>query len=282
MEQAGKSLEMIQKRLNDLRATMTNTPTSSNEYKCRTCKDSGYIVDGWTAQECQCLAQTKLTSRVKNAMIPEEFKDARFDTYKAENDTQKLMLDSIKGYLKSFEHIWKTSENSFGFMAQFGELRFREIKDHAKRGQAKKLHNNFGLGKTHLQVAAAKWLIKQGYSVLIISDVTFMDDLSRARSISDEGEEFNKLLGAANQVDVLVWDDIGKAKTTEFRLNMYYQIINERYKNQKPILYSSNEDMDTLTEKIGDAAASRLFGMSKGRIFAVEGPDYRLGGEKVG
>jgi len=257
---------------------MTSSLDSSKAYECERCQDQGYIVDGWTAKECSCLEQKKLMARMKNAMIPEEFVESRFDTYRVQTPTQEIMMDAIKDYLRHFEQIKDQTNNSLGFIAKFGEQRLRETKNSAERARLKQMHNNFGLGKTHLQVAAAKWLIKHGYSTLIVSDVSLMEDLSRSRNYDDDGIEFSRLLGAVIRAKVLIWDDIGKAKKSEFRLDMYYQIINERYKAKRPILYSSNEDMETLTERIGDASASRLFGMSKERIYAVEGQDYRLKG----
>jgi DNA replication protein DnaC len=182
----------------------------------------------------------------------------------------------MQDYLRDFDAIHAQQSNSFGSIASFGEQRLREIRHPDRRAEMKQRHNNFGLGKTHLQVATAKELIKRGYATLIVSDVTMMDEMSRSKAYSDEGEEFQRLLGAAIHAKVLVWDDIGKSKITETRKDLYYQIINERYKTKRPIIFSSNEDQETLTEKIGDAAASRLFGMAKGRVFAVEGPDYRL------
>jgi DNA replication protein DnaC len=224
------------------------------------------------------MAQKRLIRRMKNAMIPDEFKDAEFFTYNVTNQTQKLLYNAAQDYVANFERIRTEERNSIGFIAKYGERRLREIRDPVKRGQAKQKHNNFGLGKTHLQVAIAKELIRRGTSVLIVSDVSLMGDLSQARQYDDEGEEFNRLLGTVVKAPVLVWDDIGKAKISEFRLDMYYTIINERYKARRPIIYSSNEDSETLAERIGDAATSRLFGMSKGRIYAVEGPDYRMMG----
>lgn len=240
----------------------------------------GFILDGWTARECECQIQRRLLARMKNAMIPEEFENAEFSTYRVTNSTQQGMLEAITAYLNDFDRIRNQQHNSFGFVAVFGEQRLREIKNPAQRAQMKALHNNFGLGKTHLQIAAAKELIRRGYAVLCISDVAFMDELSKARGYNDEGEATNRLLGAVIQAPVLVWDDIGKAKPSEYRLDMYYQIINERYKAKRPIIFSSNEDTETLAERIGDAAASRLFGMAKGRVYAVEGPDYRLVGKE--
>jgi DNA replication protein DnaC len=57
---------------------------------------------------------------------------------------------------------------------------------------------------------------------------------------------------------------------------LYYQIINERYLHKRPIIFSSNEDAGTLSEKIGYAASSRLTGMCGDRLYQVEGNDYRL------
>ncbi|QHT63892.1 ATP-binding protein [Paenibacillus lycopersici] len=210
-------------------------------------------------------------------MIPEEFEQATFDLYRTDTSVQANMLKCMRRYLDRFEDLLKQQQNGFGFLAAFGEARLREMRGEA-RARAKAQHNNFGLGKTHLQIAAAKELLRRGYTVFCISDVAFMDELSRARAYNDDGAVVSRLLESAIRADVLVWDDIGKAKPSEYRLDMYYQVINERYKAKRPIVFSSNEDSETLTERIGDAAASRLLGMARGNTFAVEGKDFRLTG----
>ena len=40
--------------------------------------------------------------RLKNAMIPEEFTDARFDSYKRETEEQKLLYSTMGKYLQNF------------------------------------------------------------------------------------------------------------------------------------------------------------------------------------
>lgn len=277
MEDIRRRVQAIKEDQKNQQDTTTSTPDLSNPSECPKCVD-GFILDGWTARECECRIQRRFLARMKNAMIPEEFENAEFHTFRVNTSTQAGMLEKMTNYLNEFDRIRTEQNNSFGFIAAFGEQRLREIKNPSQRAQMKSKHNNFGIGKTHLQIAAAKELIKRGFAVLCISDVAFMDELSKSRAYNDEGESVNKLLGAAIQAPVLVWDDIGKAKPSEFRLDMYYQIINERYKAKRPIIFSSNEDSETLTERIGDAAASRLLGMARGRVFAVEGPDYRLTG----
>ncbi|MEB3103057.1 ATP-binding protein [Ferviditalea candida] len=272
-------LSRAKARAEEAKATTTNTPDSSNNSECG-CVD-GFILDGWTARECECQQRKRLFARMKNAMIPGEYEQAEFSTFRTEAGVQVGMLQRITEYMEKFDQIHNQQINSFGFIAVFGEQKLREIKNSAQRAQMKAKHNNFGIGKTHLQIAAAKELIKRGYTVLCISDVAFMEEMSKARGYNDSGEAVTKLKAAAIHAPVLVWDDIGKAKPSEFRLDMYYEIINERYKAKRPIIFSSNEDSETLTERIGDAAASRLMGMARGRLFQVEGKDHRLAGGKI-
>lgn len=99
---------------------------------------------------------------------------------------------------------------------------------------------------------------------MVISDVVLLDELMAAKQIRDGGLEANRILGSVIHAPILVWDDIGKSNPTDAKEKAYFHIINERYKAQRPILYSSNEDVETLEDRIGPGATSRLLGMSKG------------------
>ena len=96
-----------------------------------------------------------------------------------------MLYETIVKYLRNFEEIKGTKQNSLGFIATFGELRIKQLEP-SKRAQAKREHNSFGLGKTHLQVAAAKYLMKQGYSVLLISDGRSWMTLIAAKMMNDD------------------------------------------------------------------------------------------------
>ena len=143
-------------------------------------------------------------------------------------------------------------------------------------------HNNFGIGKTHLQIVLSKRLIKQGFNVLDISDVTFMDEMMNAKRMDDNGETYYKMYESVLKADVLVWDDIGKTKANEAKESLYYNIINECYKQRKPIVFNNNEDRGTLSERIGNVAQSRLIGtcydseVVKDYLLETEGTDWRL------
>ena len=72
---------------------------------------------------------------------------------------------------------------------------------------------------------------------------------------------------------MLVWDDLGKSKHTESREEMYYEIINERYKRKAPIILVQMK-MNIPYLKIG-FAADRLLGMANDYLIEVEGESYR-------
>jgi DNA replication protein DnaC len=259
-----------------------------NEYECSQCKDMEFVFykdeQGYEfAKPCECRERKAWKRRFKQALIPDEFVHANFENYKRTNEYQQAMYQMTIDYLCEFSVIKQEDgakkkiipNKNLGFIAVVGEQRLRELPA-GKRAEAKRQHNNFGVGKTHLQIALAKRLIKDGFNVLIVSDVTFMDELSQAKRMNDEGETLNRLLQSAIDADVLVWDDIGKAKWSEAKEALYYQIINERYRKQKPIVFNSNEDRGTLSEKIGYAAASRLIGQCGPYLLEVEGEDFRL------
>ncbi|KDE46309.1 DNA replication protein [Geobacillus sp. CAMR12739] len=232
------------------------------------------------ASFCDCRERKAWKRRFKQALIPDEFVHANFENFRRSAPYQQDMYDMTVEYLQEFSvenGAKKLSDKNFGFIAVLGEQRLRELPA-GKRAEMKQQHNNFGVGKTHLQIALAKRLIKDGFNVLVVSDVAFMDELSQAKRMNDEGETLNRLLQSAIDADVLVWDDIGKAKWSETKEGLYYQIINERYRKQRPIVFNSNEDRGTLSEKIGYAAASRLLGQCGPYLLEVEGEDFRLKG----
>lgn len=249
-----------------------------------------YMKDGNEyGKDCECQESIKQRARYKNAMIPDEYENYNFKNFEVREPVHEIMLNKITEYLKTFpqkkpteEIVRKNDEKlrikgpSFGFIATYGEQRIKNIDDPQLRSEMKRQHNNYGVGKSHLTISAAKYLIKNGYRVQVISDPVFIQDLMTAKFNKDNGETYNSILSNITQyADFVVWDDLGKLKWTEPREDLYYQIFNELYKLGKPIIFSSNEDVETLSDKIGPAAASRLKGMCSGYLYPVEGKDQR-------
>jgi DNA replication protein DnaC len=267
----------------------THTKDEDQEGKCPNGCVNGWLIirkpeenNREVAVHCDCMEQRSMKSRYESAEIPDEFKDARFETYEITDPVHETMRNAMLEYIRAFPNKKDREPGpvqgpSLGFIAEFGEQRMKALEP-KDRGPYKKKYNSYGIGKTHLQMAAAKALIKKGYRVLCISDPVYMQEITSAKQTGDQ-ERINRLIGTAvNWADFLVWDDLGKSKYSESKEDTYYQILNQCYKKKKPIIYSSNEDIETIENKIGQAATSRLLGMSKNHFYKLKGPDMRKRG----
>ncbi|PYV08994.1 MAG: DNA replication protein DnaC, partial [Acidobacteria bacterium] len=137
-----------------------------------------------------------------------------------------------------------------------------------------------GVGKTHLAVALLKKLISERLERGLFYDFR---DLLRAiqlswNSVSQTTEL--QILGPVLEVDVLVLDDLGANKPTDWVRETMEHIINCRYNDRKLTIFTSNyldaparQGEETLTDRIGARLRSRLHEMCK--VIEIRGDDFR-------
>lgn len=84
---------------------------------------------------------------------------------------------------------------------------------------------------------------------------------------------------------LLLIDDLGKEKPSEWVVGLVYSVINTRYEDERPIIVTTNYTMEELTSKMtidGDnttatAIVSRMYEMCGGAPVTLFGGDKRLG-----
>jgi len=134
------------------------------------------------------------------------------------------------------------------------------------------LYGSYGLGKTHLLSAIANQQTAEGKPCLFASAVTLFDAIQE-RIGADQ--DYHDLLKRAIATPLLLLDDVDKPKTSEFRKEIYYQIIDGRTRANRPIAISANCTLMELEYYVGGATRSRLLiGMMP---VEMEGVDYREG-----
>jgi DNA replication protein DnaC len=137
-------------------------------------------------------------------------------------------------------------------------------------GRSLLLLGGVGVGKTYQAYGAIRALVLSGaacsWMVTTAADVYAR---LRPRHKVDSEEEFN----AIATVRVLVIDDLGAAKNSEWVEEVNYRLINQRYERMLPTLITSNVPQRELRETIGDRVASRLVEMAA-RV-ALKGEDRR-------
>lgn len=126
-----------------------------------------------------------------------------------------------------------------------------------------------GSGKTHLAAAIANSFTDRGIPVLF---GTFSDHLEHIREEYDVGGQ-RKYLSMMKNTPVLVLDDIGKEKKTEWSQQILFDTINYRYEHLLPVIITTNFDADGLASHVGNAIWSRLYEMCGG--VETSGRDYR-------
>lgn len=134
-----------------------------------------------------------------------------------------------------------------------------------------------GTGKTHQAWGAIRALAASGASLRRWQVVTAADLYARLRPRHgvDSEAEFDRYAKAT----VLVVDDLGAAKDSEWVEEVNYRLINYRYENGLPTVITSNVPVRELVSKLGERVASRLNEMA--RRVVLEGADRRRGGLRV-
>ena len=115
-----------------------------------------------------------------------------------------------------------------------------------------------GVGKTYQSFGALRYLAAHGTSV--DWEAATAPDLYarlRPREGVDTEAEFARFATA----QLLVLDDLGAAKTSEWTEEVTYRLINHRYDAMSPCLITSNVPVDELRTALGDRVASRLVEM---------------------
>lgn len=130
-----------------------------------------------------------------------------------------------------------------------------------------------GTGKTYTAYAAVRALTASG--VGCPWDAITAADLYarlRPRHRVDPEAEFEKYL----TVGLLVLDDLGAAKGSEWNEEINYRLINHRYEHELPTLITSNVPPKDLANAMGERVASRLREMATRVV--LRGEDRRKAG----
>jgi DNA replication protein DnaC len=162
------------------------------------------------------------------------------------------------------------------------------------------LVGNAGLGKTHLAVGIAKALIREkGIECVFYDYADLLKQIQDSYNPSVKATELG-LLRPVFETEILVLDDLGSVKPTEWRWDTIRLIINSRYNDSRTTIITTNfadepaaglvypyalkrsesfstaqaaAREETLGDRIGERMRSRLHEMC--RVVEMKGDDFR-------
>ena len=115
-----------------------------------------------------------------------------------------------------------------------------------------------GLGKTFLSACIAKTVTDRGYSVVYETASRLFAKLERAKFSGDE--EARKEVEKYSKCDLLIVDDLGTEMPGQFVTAALYSLVNERLLENKPMVISTNLNVDEMARRYSPQIASRLHG----------------------
>jgi DNA replication protein DnaC len=219
---------------------------------CQICFGSGMeIVKGKGARTCQCQKRADRSNLLEKAKLPRRYLSCHFNSYKPTDRSQEIALK----FAMQFNHDFPAVER--------GIL----------------LSGPVGVGKTHLAVSILMGLSERGFNCLFYEFGSLLKEIQDSYNPSTKSSELGVLAPVLN-AEVLVLDELGASKPTDWVRDTMAHIINSRYNENRVTIFTTNyldvqskPTDETLEDRIGVRLRSRLYEMC--RTIEVTGQDYR-------
>jgi DNA replication protein DnaC len=238
-------------------SSQTETKRADQKSTCPRCFGTGLeVIPGEGARRCDCQTLDQQQRLFQNARIPARYQHCTLSNYDA-GDSESMWIAKREAQIVLDDFL---------------------VVD----GRGLLLVGPVGVGKTHLAVAILRELIER-YQLPGL----FYQFGALLRRIQDSYNPISQtselaVLQPVFDADVLVLDELGASKPTDWVRDTMMQIINTRYNDKRLTIFTTNysdkrksekDASELLEDRIGVALRSRLYEMC--RTVEIEGEDYR-------
>lgn len=177
-------------------------------------------------------AMEKVMRLRKASLMDAKFKGATFDNFSVTKSNERN-LKLCKRYATAFNAM-------------------------LEKNQGLILWGNVGTGKSFAAACIANYLLDRGVPVIMTSLVKLLE------LIQGGEEKETDILARLNSTKLVIFDDLGAERNTDYALEKIYNIVDSRYRRQKPMIFTTNLTVAEMQEET-DIRYSRIYD----RVFEV-------------
>lgn len=229
-----------------LNTTFQNT--QDDKFKCFSCKDTTWVFEDGNYKRCSCYEKEVTRRRwQKFGVNPGDVK--LIAEYKATSTIKLEARNAAINYIKNFDIIREQRNSSIALLGQPGA------------------------GKTHLALAIGKALLERKEHVGVMY-MPYLEAMRELKACVMDDEHYNKTQARYIDCELLIIDDLFKDKVKKGKLvgelreadiKHIYPIINQRYINHAPTIYSSECNANMLLD-LDEALGGRIIESCKDNI----------------
>lgn len=221
--------------------------------RCTLCNDTGWILNKEknSYSQCECSKSQIIIDQLAATGIGANAIKKSFKDFNPWNPKIKEMKDTATNYYLSFDRVKDKANNSIALLG------------------------DSGVGKTHLLIALiSNFVTKKNIKVVYMSYIDAITELKQNVVI---GDVYQHKIKKYKNAEILVIDDLFKNGYTESDLRIMSEIINHRYINNLPIMFSSEYLIKSLLN-IDKAIGGRIKEMSQNYLYEITGVEnnYRM------
>lgn len=206
---------------------------------CTRCGGTGYV----GSNMCECLAELCRQEQKKDISVlsggRESFAQFRLDYYSDVCDPRyraspRTIMEQNLKECRSYAATFSDSSGNLLFVG------------------------GTGLGKTFLAASIARTVADRGCSVCYETATQLFTKMERAKFSADE--DARKETEKYSSADLLIIDDLGTEMPGQFVTAALYSLLNDRLLNSKPMIITTNLNVEEAGRRYSAQIASRLYG----------------------